>query len=70
MDRCGRAAGEFFLERALGFLDITAVVEKTLNALPASVPNTIEDIWELDREARRVARDAAGLPASDQEKRF
>ncbi len=59
-----------FLERALGFLDITAVVEKTLNALPVSVPNTIEDIWELDREARRVARDAAGLPAPDQEKRF
>jgi 1-deoxy-D-xylulose-5-phosphate reductoisomerase len=59
-----------FLERALGFLDITAVVEKTLNTLPVSVPNTIEDIWELDREARRVARDAAGLPAPDQEKRF
>ena len=59
-----------FLEGALGFLDITAVVEKTLNALPVSVPNTIEDIWELDREARRVARDAAGLPAPDQEKRF
>jgi 1-deoxy-D-xylulose-5-phosphate reductoisomerase len=54
-----------FLERALGFLDITAVVEKTLNALPASEPSTIEDVWELDREARRVARDAAGLPASD-----
>lgn len=53
-----------FLERALGFLDITAVVEKTLNALPSNAPNTIDDIWELDREARRVARDAAGLPAS------
>ena len=53
-----------FLEGALGFLDITAVVEKTLNALPSNAPNTIDDIWELDREARRVARDAAGLPAS------
>jgi 1-deoxy-D-xylulose-5-phosphate reductoisomerase len=59
-----------FLEGALGFLDITAVVEKTLNAVAAHVPSTIEDIWELDREARRVACDAAGLPVPDQGKRF
>jgi 1-deoxy-D-xylulose-5-phosphate reductoisomerase len=47
-----------FLERRIGFLDIAAVVEDTLNRLPAR-PTTgmvIADLLDVDRGARELAQ--------------
>ena len=52
-----------FLAGALGFLEIAEVVEKTLDSLPARLPRSIEEVWELDREARALAERAAGIPS-------
>ena len=44
-----------FLERRIGFLDVTRVVEETLAAV-ANVPlGDLETVIQVDREARRVA---------------
>ncbi len=45
-----------FLEERIGFLDITAVVEKTLDRVPAQAIASFEDFEQLDAEARRVAQ--------------
>jgi len=44
-----------FLAGRIGFLDIVAVVEGTLAAMPGGVPRTLDDVWALDAEARRAA---------------
>jgi 1-deoxy-D-xylulose-5-phosphate reductoisomerase len=44
-----------FLKKEVGFLDVAAQVEKTLEAIPNSPLNTIEDVFACDREARRFA---------------
>jgi len=52
-----------FLAGEIGFLDIVAMVERTLTALPPRPMSSLEDILAADAEARRVA---TGLPpASD-----
>jgi 1-deoxy-D-xylulose-5-phosphate reductoisomerase len=47
-----------FLHGRLGFLGIAAVIEQTLEALPAQRIRAFESLYEADREARAVA---AGL---------
>ncbi len=49
-----------FLDGALGFLGITSLVERTLEAVPPHTPSSIEEVWALDREARRMARGLIG----------
>jgi 1-deoxy-D-xylulose-5-phosphate reductoisomerase len=44
-----------FLAGRIGFLDIVAVVEGTLAAVPGGVPRNLDDVWALDAEARRAA---------------
>jgi 1-deoxy-D-xylulose-5-phosphate reductoisomerase len=44
-----------FLAGRIGFLDIVAVVEGTLAAVPGEVPRNLDDVWALDAEARRAA---------------
>jgi 1-deoxy-D-xylulose-5-phosphate reductoisomerase len=61
LNAANEVAVEGFLAGKLGFLDIAKVVESTLEAMPARPPGSIEDVWELDREARRLASGAAGL---------
>lgn len=57
-----------FLAGEVGFLDIAAIVEHTLDTVgdrTASQPlNTLEDVLAMDREARRVARAARRLSAA------
>jgi 1-deoxy-D-xylulose-5-phosphate reductoisomerase len=66
---CLNAANEvavgLFLDRRLGFLDIAAVVEETLAAIPHRRPDGLEAILDLDAVARHeAARIAAGrVPA-------
>src|SRR5204863_6159256 len=44
-----------FLQGRLGFLGIAAVIERTLEALPAQRVRAFESLYEADREAREVA---------------
>ncbi len=61
LNAANEVAVEGFLAGKLGFLDIAKVVESTLQAMPARPPGSIEEVWELDREARRLASGTAGL---------
>ncbi|HEY1258420.1 MAG TPA: 1-deoxy-D-xylulose-5-phosphate reductoisomerase [Stellaceae bacterium] len=44
-----------FLERRIGFLDIVATVERTLTAIPAGPLDSLEDVYNFDKMARRIA---------------
>jgi len=46
-----------FLEERLGFLDIVAVVEATLEAVPPTAPASLDEVLALDRTARERARE-------------
>ncbi len=45
-----------FLDKRIGFLDIAAIVERTLEALPDRRIDALADIIALDAEARETAR--------------
>jgi 1-deoxy-D-xylulose-5-phosphate reductoisomerase len=65
LNAANETAVGLFLERRLGFLDIAAVVEETLSAMPACEPDGLEAILELDGAARDLAarHATARLPA-------
>lgn len=44
-----------FLNNGLSFLDIAAVVEETMNRLPRRSLTSLEDVYAVDDEARRIA---------------
>jgi 1-deoxy-D-xylulose-5-phosphate reductoisomerase len=46
-----------FLEEGLPYLQIPVIVEKTLNAIATSKPDSLEVILHIDAQARKVARD-------------
>jgi 1-deoxy-D-xylulose-5-phosphate reductoisomerase len=46
-----------FLEERIGFLDIAAVVESALEAVPPAPADTLEAVMEADARARAAARD-------------
>ena len=46
-----------FLNEGMPYLDISSVVDKTLNAMPVSGADSIEYILDIDIQARKVARD-------------
>jgi len=49
-----------FLERRIGFLDIASVVGEVLACFDPPAPASIDEVLEIDREARRVAAEATG----------
>jgi 1-deoxy-D-xylulose-5-phosphate reductoisomerase len=49
-----------FLESRIGFLDIASVVSEVLAVYDPEAPASIDEVLEIDREARRVAADIAG----------
>lgn len=49
-----------FLDGRLGFLQITRLVEATLDALSAAEPGSLEEVLALDAEARSKATDLLG----------
>jgi len=49
-----------FLDERIGFLDIAATVERTLERLPNRSIATLDDVYALDREARAAARSLIG----------
>ncbi|HUG09276.1 MAG TPA: 1-deoxy-D-xylulose-5-phosphate reductoisomerase [Acidimicrobiia bacterium] len=60
MNAADEIAVEAFLQRRLGFLGIADVVARTLEAIAWREVDTVEDVVEVDAEARSVA---AGLVA-------
>jgi len=50
-------AVEAFLEGRIGFLSIYEIVSETLSRMPVRTPRTIDDILEIDRESRTLARE-------------
>jgi 1-deoxy-D-xylulose-5-phosphate reductoisomerase len=49
-----------FLDRRIGFLDIAATVERTLEAMPGRRIDTLDDVYAIDGEARAAARRIIG----------
>ncbi len=52
-----------FLARKLSFLDITTVVEETMGHIPKSTLGSLDDVYAIDTEARRVASEIASKRA-------
>jgi len=57
MSAANEIAVEGFLERRIGFLEIIELVERTLCKIPPLKVETIEEVSEVDSEARRLATD-------------
>jgi len=49
-----------FLDGRAGFLDIAAIVESTLDALPDRRIDNLDDVYDTDREARAIATRLVG----------
>jgi 1-deoxy-D-xylulose-5-phosphate reductoisomerase len=47
-----------FLDRRIAFLDIAAIVEETMERYDPAAPGAIDDVIEIDREARHEADEA------------
>ena len=54
-----------FLNRQIGFLDISAVVEDTLNRYASHSPETLDALFSIDAEARRYGADIMEKYAND-----
>ncbi len=57
LNAANEVAVQGFLDGRLGFLDIAEVVERTLERMPAAPLNGLDDVWQVDNEARRIAID-------------
>lgn len=55
MNAANEIAVEHFLNRKLAFLDIPVVVEQTIDAIPRQNLTSLDDVFSIDREARRIA---------------
>jgi len=53
-----------FLAGEVGFLDIAAIVEHTLDRVAAQSLNSLDDVMAVDGEARRIAKAASKLSAA------
>ncbi len=53
-----------FLEGRISFLDIAAIVEHTMEDMASRSFTTLDDVMEIDAEARRVAEGLKGLGAA------
>ncbi len=54
-----------FLAERVGFLEIAEIVHDTLDSLPGTKPNSIEDVLAIDAEARRIAADLVDAASAD-----
>jgi 1-deoxy-D-xylulose-5-phosphate reductoisomerase len=63
LNAANEVAVHAFLDGRLGFLGIAAVVEATLERLPAAPVRAFESLYEADREARAVAGELVAVAA-------
>ncbi len=59
LNAANEVAVAWFLERGLGFLKITDVVEKVLETVAARPLNSLDDVFAADAEGRRAAEEIA-----------
>lgn len=59
LNAANETAVHAFIEGRIGFLDIAATVEETLEALPVGPLGSLDDVYHIDREARVVAAELA-----------
>jgi 1-deoxy-D-xylulose-5-phosphate reductoisomerase len=57
LNAANEVAVKGFLDGRLGFLGIADVVEHTLETIAAVSLGGLDDVWQIDREARRLAAD-------------
>jgi 1-deoxy-D-xylulose-5-phosphate reductoisomerase len=57
LNAADEVAVEAFLQRRISFPSIYKIVEQTVSKLPNRQPRTIDDILELDKESRSLARE-------------
>ncbi|HEX3953246.1 MAG TPA: 1-deoxy-D-xylulose-5-phosphate reductoisomerase [Stellaceae bacterium] len=55
LNAANETAVHAFLAGQIGFLDIAATVERTLERLPGGRLDSLEDVYDLDRAAREIA---------------
>ena len=55
LNAANEVAVKGFLDGRLGFLGITEVVERTLETIAAVSLGGLDDVWQIDQEARRLA---------------
>lgn len=70
LNAANETAVHAFIEGRIGFLDIIAIVEETLTALPTGPLGSLDDVHHIDGEARALAaelaaRRARNYPAAD-----
>jgi 1-deoxy-D-xylulose-5-phosphate reductoisomerase len=63
LNAANETAVHAFIEERIGFLDIAAVVEETLAALPVGPLGSLDDVYHIDREARALAAELAARRA-------
>jgi len=73
LNAANETAVHAFISGQIGFLDIAAVVEETLTALPVGQLGSLDDVHHIDNEARALAaelaaRRARNYPATDTER--
>lgn len=59
LNAANEIAVELFLTSKLSFLDIAHVVEETMQEIPKSNLGSLDDVYAIDTEARRVAAEIA-----------
>jgi 1-deoxy-D-xylulose-5-phosphate reductoisomerase len=63
LNAANETAVHAFIEGRIGFLDIAAIVEETLTALPVGPLGSLDDVHHIDREARVLAAELAARRA-------
>jgi 1-deoxy-D-xylulose-5-phosphate reductoisomerase len=59
LNAANETAVHAFIDRRIGFLDIAATVEETLEAMPVGELGSLDDVYHIDREARAIATERA-----------
>jgi 1-deoxy-D-xylulose-5-phosphate reductoisomerase len=63
LNAANETAVHAFINGRIGFLDIAAIVEATLEALPVGPLGSLDDVYHIDREARVLAAELAARRA-------
>ncbi len=64
LNAANEIAVEAFLQRRIGFLDISRTVERTLSRLGTPKADTLDEVIALDATARHAAHDLLPVPAA------
>ena len=59
LNAANETAVHAFIDGRIGFLDIAATVEDTLEAMPVGELGSLDDVYHIDREARAIATERA-----------